>query len=140
MQHRHTLTHIHKLTLRTHFPLSVHLSSDTPQSTPHLVHLPDLFSSHLLKTSHHAVCVCVCGLDGTSVVPLSCYHSLCLFSMRSACTPCWFYSSAAVWGSLGEQSSPPTPLSLYFSLSFFNLYTHKAWAIRHASVCVSTLS
>lgn len=107
-----------------------------PQYTPHLVGLPDLFSSRLPKSLRHAVCVCVCGLNSTSVVPLSRYHSSCLFSMCSACAPCWFYPFAAVWWSRGEHFfSSVNSLSL-----IFNLYTHTAWAIRHASVCFSTLS
>lgn len=91
-----------------------------PQSAPHTACLPILFSGCLLKTSLRAVCVWVCDLGGSPLVPLSCYHSLCLFSMSSACTPCWFYPSATVWGSLGEQFL----LLSQFSLSLFEQSLH----------------
>lgn len=94
------------------------------QSTPHLKCLPE--------SSTQIITPCCVWPGWTSPVLLSRYHRLCLYSVCSAWTPCWFYPSAAVWESLGKHFFSP--------LSFLNLYTHKAWAIRHALVCVSTLS
>lgn len=138
--HTQPRTHKHKLPFKTHFPQSVHLLSH--EHSPFLTWCVCLTFCQVVYQEHplHNLCVCVyvCSLRAFSLVPLSCYHSLCLFSMCSVWTPCWFYPSVAVWGSLCE-------LFLFYSSSvnsFFlnNLYTNGAWATRHASVCVSTLS
>lgn len=88
-----THTHTHSRTISNHRLHNVHLPADACS----LLHVcPDLSSDGCVSVSVCVrLCACVCGLDGSFLLPLSCYHSPCLFSI---CSPGWFYPSATRLG------------------------------------------
>lgn len=107
--------------------------------------MPAVYCMSVLTFRRTAVwvclCVCVCVHVCVAWMALFCSHWAAIIAR--VCLACalrvGFIPLQPGWGSLLEQFSP-YPKSFFPLPPCNNLYTHKAWAMPHASVCVSTLS